>query len=126
MSDYPDFYPEDMPPEDAEPADGCAFRLVNCNPPLKSCFEATIEENSKRKARKPTDREMLYGTSLFRKAEEACKKRDLFKPLRNKKLSTGMLIDEDGVMKKTAGPHHITVWFKTNSTPHERFKCIED
>lgn len=126
MSDYPDYYPDDMPPEDADPASGMAFRLVNSNPPIKTCFSSTIEENPGREAKKPTDREMLYGSSLFTQAREALKKKRLFKPLRQKILSTGALIEEDGVMKKTGGPHHITVWFKADADTHTRFECIEE
>lgn len=126
MSDYPCYYPDDMPPEDASPASGIAFRLVNENPPIKSCFSSTIEENPGREARKPTDREMLYGSSLFTQAKEALKKKKLFKPLRQKMLSTGPLIEDDGVMKKTGGQHHITVWFKNDSEPYTRFVCIEE
>ncbi|HHX8321780.1 TPA: hypothetical protein ACVOYR_000452 [Vibrio alginolyticus] len=126
MSDYPDYYPDDMPPKDAIAASGTAFRLVNSNPPVKTCFSSTLEENPGRKAKKPTDREMLYGSSLFTQKKEALKKKKLFKPLRQKLLSTGALIEDDGVMKETGGHHHVTVWFKTDSEPHTRFECIEE
>ncbi|MBY7969338.1 hypothetical protein KW445_06695 [Vibrio fluvialis] len=126
MSDYPDFFPEDIPPQDAIPTQGDAYRLVNCNPPSRDCFCSTIEEYPGRKAKRPTDTEMLYGASLFTEAAEATKKKQLFKPLRNKMLCAGRLIEEDGMMKKTGGPHHITVWFKNNADPHNRFTCIEE
>ncbi|MFB9154456.1 hypothetical protein ACFFUS_14085 [Vibrio gallaecicus] len=126
MCDYPDFYPEDMPPENAIDANGEAYRLVDNNPPQKVDFRSTIEENPKRAAKKPSDREMLYGASLFTRQEEALKKKKLFKPLRNKTLSAGHLSSDDGMMKKTGGPCHITVWFKKEALPHERFECIEE
>ncbi|WP_027250924.1 hypothetical protein [Photobacterium halotolerans] len=128
MSDYPSFYPEDIPPEDAEPAEGLAFRLVMQNPPTKKCFQSSYEENPNRAARTPQTREMLYGTSLFRDKDVALTKRRLYKALRSKLLSTGVLDEEHGVMKKTGKEedNHITVWFKDEAQPQERFECIEE
>lgn len=126
MSDYPDYYPDDIPPEDASPANGSAFRFVENDPPTKHCFDSSYAENPNRKLREPSDRVCFYGTSLYTDSDEAKKIKQLFRPLRKKKLSIGTLVEEDGVMKKTRGPHHITVWFKVDSTPHVRFECIEE
>ncbi|MBE3861508.1 hypothetical protein HJ170_18245 [Vibrio parahaemolyticus] len=89
MSDYPDYYPDDMPPKDAIAASGTAFRLVNSNPPVKTCFSSTLEENPGRKAKKPTDREMLYGSSLFTQKKRSAQKEEFVQTSSTKAIVNG-------------------------------------
>ena len=45
---WANFYPENCPPEEAEPASGTFYRLVRHNPPRAEDFKSVFEENPKR------------------------------------------------------------------------------
>jgi hypothetical protein len=118
---WPSFFPANVPPEEATPADGYAFRMVKNIPPSESDFISTFEEYPGREA--PTDDKtgMFYGTSFFRRLECVKKKRDRYKPFRNRQIVTGTLENRHGVQLSTGAPSHLTVWIYQESHIHLDF-----
>jgi hypothetical protein len=114
--EWPEFFPSDVPPKEASPASGSAFRLVKSLPPSESDFLSTIEESSDRTfGDDPLG--MRYGTSFFRKLECIKAKQKRFKPLRNRYIAIGTLKSEHGVQLPTTsqGNSHLTVWLYPKS-----------
>jgi hypothetical protein len=118
---WPTFFPLDVPPEKATPADGEAFRMVKSIPPSESDFVSTFEENPSREA--PIDDKigMFYGTSFFRQLECIKKKRARYKPFRNRHIVAGTLENKHGVQLSTGEPSHLTVWRYQGSHIHLDF-----
>lgn len=122
---WPDFYPEDTPPDDAIEAKGEAYRLVDNSPPTKADFRSMYEENPVRcKPFSLADFKLACGTSHFTEKEDIKTVRSLFKPFRNKKIAKGKLNQELGVMLDTRDKSHLTVWYRVDSSPHEHFAIL--
>lgn len=121
VSEWPSFFPKDVPPADAVDAEGRAFRLVRGIPSAPGDFLSTFEENP---GREHGDHFwMACGASLHTKLEGSQKTRQRYKPLRERRIAVGVLNAEHGKMKPTPGfhPSHITVWFRVGATPHLSF-----
>jgi|ERR1043165_2887373 hypothetical protein len=103
--DFPDNWPEDCPPEDADAADGQVFRLVKSNPHTASDFLSHHELGTLPKA-PPC---LRCGLSLFRTREDAEHQHRAY-PKLGKFIATGMLKAEHGKAKLTQGrqPTHTT------------------
>ena len=109
--EWPEFFPPDVPPKEAIPASGSAFRLVKNLPPSESDFMSTIEESPDR----TFDNDMIgmcYGTSFFRKLECIKAKQKRYKSFRNRSIVVGTLTSKHGVQLSTPsqGNSHLTVW----------------
>jgi hypothetical protein len=109
--EWPEFFPSDVPPKEAIPASGSAFRLVKSLPPSESDFMSTIEEYPDRIFENDAIGKR-YGTSFYRKLECINITRRRFKPLRNRPIAIGTLNSEHGVQLSTPsqGNSHLTVW----------------
>jgi len=123
---WPDYFPSDVPPDEAQPAGGEAFRLVSAIPPTKDDFKSTYEENRKRKHQEFWK---ACGSSLYTDLEGAMVTRERYKHLREtKKIAVGRLTPDMGMMLSTPNPitnAHLTVWFRLNALPHLAFTAAQ-
>lgn len=123
QDDWPDFFPEGVPPDKALPAHGGAFRLVKNIPPSDSDFLSTFEEYPTRAVNNDTIG-MVFGVSFHRNLECSVRTRKRYKPLRDRYIVVGTLKKEHGVCLATptnCGPSHLTVWRWKRSQIHSDF-----
>jgi hypothetical protein len=120
--EWPDFFPHDVPPGEACPAQGSAFRLVKVIPPAESDFLSTFEETPDR----------MYGDSFwkacgisfFRHLGCINRTRKRYKPLRQRLIAVGVLKEQHGVQMATPnkeGGSHFTVWKPKDALIHPDF-----
>lgn len=118
---WPDNFPGNVPPSDAKETTGIVFRFSSNLPPINADFKQYREEDINL-GKIFTGENLItsYGASVFSQIEQAKKTKNRFKNrLSDKIIVTGTLIPELGLMLKTYGPHHHTIWFQKDSTPHE-------
>lgn len=124
--DWPDFFPEGIPPDEAIEASGAMFRLVDDCPPTESDFASSIEENPSREFGDKLWQ--AFGVSMYKDQIEAEKTRARYAPLRSKKIARGELSGKQGVKmhtpSRTSKSHH-TIWLVKESNVHSAFECIE-
>ena len=65
---WPDFYPADCPPAEAESASGTVYRLVKHDPARAEDFKSVFEENLRGVKEKQTVN--LYGLSVHRDSQD--------------------------------------------------------
>lgn len=124
---WPDYFPENVPPAEAKPAAGRSYRLVNQIPPTPEDFQSTYEDDRARDFG-----EMFWmacGTSLYTNVQDSIKVRARYKALRKKLVAVGDLSPPMGMMQATpsrAAATHLTVWFCTTATPHESFVAASE
>lgn len=121
-SEWPDFFPEGVPPDNATPAEGDAFRLVVSIPPSDSDFLSSIEDQPNRNF-KDDQMWMACGVSFHRQLECSRRTRDRYRPLRNRRIAKGTLKSEHGVQLSTSGGggSHFTVWRRNGLFIHPDF-----
>lgn len=118
--DWPDNFPDGVPPADALPADGVLYRLVRELPPTPEDFRQTRHDYPEREF--PPDREVdSYGTSFHRTAKASRRTRMRYKGLRDRVVAEGKMSPADGKQKDTGGPDHVTVWLCQSAAAHLRF-----
>jgi hypothetical protein len=121
-SEWPEYYPGDIPPPEAKNASGTAFRLVKSIPPQATDFRSTYEEDIQRNGRPRTTKSpSLYGTSLHLNAKASAATRERFPPLRGRRIACGTLDPSHGRMSEVDASAHFTVWFRAAATPHLAF-----
>ena len=120
MKEWPDYFPDGVPPPDSVETDGTAFRLVENFPPVRLDFQSNYEEKPKDYGAKLW---MACGASMFTDIEGAIKARNRFPRLRKKMIAVGEMVSDLGKMKNTPSVNshksHITVWFRLNSEPEK-------
>ena len=116
---WPDYFPEQCPPAEARQDTLLVYRLVEGSPPTERDFQPTIVESPHRQF--PPDKLcMASGVSVFKNPADARRKREKYKPLREKKIARGTIQPEDGFVLETGEQSHVTWWLQT-TTPHARF-----
>jgi len=125
MADWPEYFPENTPPSQAVVTEGLSFRLVDNHPPRREDFRSTYEEYPKRKF---SNSALISacGTSQFRVLKDILKKRELFPPLRSKKVAKGVLEPSLGMTMETFEPTHHTVWYLTSAQPQTIFEVLKE
>jgi hypothetical protein len=118
---WPNFFPTDVPPKEATPANGYAFRIVKNIPPSESDFVCTLKEYPNRKASTDDKTILLYGTSFSRQLECIKKTRDRYGALRDRHIVAGTLENRHGFQLSTGGQSHLTVWIYQESHIHLDF-----
>ena len=114
---WPAFFPPGVPPADATPATGIAFRLVRALPPLADDFRATVEEFPER-LYEGEDRVNACATSFHTHIEASQRTRKRYKGLRERRIARGLLVADLGAQKLTGGAAHLRVWLFVEATPH--------
>ena len=114
---WPDFFPDSIPPDCAKPANGVVFRLVDTIPPLASDFMMTREEHPTRSY--VTDQEIArsYGVSFFTKKATIQEKKRMYRPLAEKVIATGELNIKLGKISSESSHKHVTLWKCIGSQP---------
>lgn len=114
---WPNDYPEGIPPKNATPAKGEAFRLVDKFPPDENDFLMSKEE-PRYKGKKNYDIP-YYSVSFSSDYKSILETRSNYpQALKDKKVATGKLVPKLG---KISGPNkrnHIHLWKCLNSKPH--------
>jgi len=117
-------FPEQCPPLDARKDKLEVFRLVSNSPPTADDFLPTIKESPHRNF---SDENMCIacGVSVFKNIDDILRRREDFKPLKDKKVAYGTIMPDDGVVKETGKPSHITWWLQTKE-PHKTFSEVKN
>ncbi|MBE0508900.1 MAG: hypothetical protein IBX50_19625 [Marinospirillum sp.] len=124
MAGFPDNWPQNCPPIEAEDADGVVYRVCSQNPPSQRDFQSH-EELGKRSSGDPC---MRRGLSVFRDLAEARHLTVLF-PKLGSKVFRGDLSQEQGKVKHTPArqrPSHTTWWPYEGIERAASFKLIEE
>ncbi|MCV7252797.1 hypothetical protein H7J86_11535 [Mycobacterium hackensackense] len=123
---WPEHFPESCPPEDAEPALGSFYRLVDV-PSSEEDFLSHLElkQLGIRNFRKFTDECVAAGLSVYSKVEDIYELQNLFPKMQSKAIAHGELTG-DGVIKPTPtrGNSHHTWWLPLESEPQTYFTSV--
>ena len=128
---WPDFYPENCPPAEAEPASGFVYRLVKHDPARAEDFKSVFEENPKRfthismvKRCGLSVQKDLQDSEQLEQLERLKKRSRIYK---NRQIAKGSLNATLGMMQhtpsKTYKSHH-TWWVPVEAKPWTVFNII--
>lgn len=129
-SSFPDYYPKNVPPDNAIDANGVFFRLVKNDPASLHCFDDMYTENPKRLKRFTGIKlKCCYGTSLYSDEKSVLNAFEKFpEGVGTRHVAKGELNPSDGKMLKTGAPDttHYTLWFVKDHQVHKKFSCIKE
>jgi len=117
---WPDNFSDDIPPEDAVPAAGLVYRLVDSIPPTEKDF---LPYNIEKPSYEPPDdrcRIRSFGISTWSKKSKIVKAREKYpaaEQFGNKLIASGDLVAELGVIQRSRSGH-VTLWKQVGSKPH--------
>ena len=123
---YPDYFPDECPPKDAQPAAGDVYRVVKQNPPNSKDFIPL-------RAKKSGDFEdecKACGLSVFKNFEDAVDMKNRERGMKNRLIAKGTLGPHLGKIKHTPssqpyGKSHHTWWVPTEAEPWNVFHVIQ-
>ena len=128
---WPNYFPDDCPPEDAKEKNICVYRLVNHNPPTSEDFLSTYELQP---GRRFNNLSLACGISCYTDYEQAVQQNELLskstyfirKNLPKMKLAKGHTDPRCGVVKETPAsfPSHVTYWLRKNVSVEHHFEVI--
>ena len=125
---WPDYFPDDCPPQDAQPATGEVYRLVKKNLPESKDF---IPLREKKTSEDFDEREcQVCGLSVFRSFEDAVKMKNRERGMKNRLIAKGTLSPHLGKIKRTPsskpyGQSHHTWWVPTEVEPWSVFHVVQ-
>ena len=123
--EWPNFYPENCPPAEAEPAFGTVYRLVQHDPALAEDFRSTWEECPGR-FEEPTI--INSGVSIYTDPQDIERLKNRYKKKFSKyKMAEGELNPTLGVIQHTPsslGKSHHTWWVPVRAEPWNVFNII--
>ncbi|MBH3136416.1 hypothetical protein I5M99_06185 [Serratia marcescens] len=125
-NEYPNYFPENVPPKEAKDAEGEFFRIVKSNPPQQGCFLSMYKEKPNRlKKFSGLKLKCCYGVSVYTEESAVVNAFDKFPEGTGQRyVAKGTVCAENGKMMKTfSDPFHHTLWLKLNSQIHEVFSC---
>ena len=120
---FPDTWPANCPPADADDAQGDVFRLVKHNPPLADDTASHMETG-----KLPTAPACLRcGLSVFREMRDAVHQRQLL-PKLGRFIAQAELVAEHGKTELTKGtqPTHTTWWAYEGVNRHRLFSVVQE
>lgn len=126
---WPDYYPENCPPETAEPASGTVYRLVQNDPPQAEDFQSSWEEFP---GRFPEPTIINSGVSVYTDPQDIDRLFERLKNrighLRNRKTARGELNPMLGMIQNTPSHEksHHTWWIPIGTEPWLVFKVISE
>ncbi len=120
---FPEDWPTDCPPPDAEEASGDVYRIVRDDPPASADF-ATHWETGRLPKAPPC---LRLGLSVFRDVREARHQRCLF-PKLGSMIARASLTSDHGLTKLTHGsqPTHTTWWAYEGVHRASLFAVVEE
>ena len=124
MSEWPDFYPANCPPEDAAEASGDVFHLVTDKPMPQSDLYDTAYHRGAFSGQNECIRVSL---SCHREEEDSRELRAAVPRLSDRKVARARLVPEYGKLKQTSTPSHHSLWIRDEhyEDAHEWFEVIE-
>lgn len=122
---WPDDFVEGIvPPDDSIEATGAAYRLVKNQVP---CADDFVGHNKEPHIKTPPSTPSDYGTSMYRELHGIKSLQKAFRPLRKKRIATGVLIPVHGQMSLKADEHtHFETWLRLNTGIELHFKVLEE
>lgn len=115
---WPDYFPDDCPPNSAQPPPGQVYRFINSDSPQPEDFHSWREQHLDQSCPKGVTECQACGLSVFTTREGVCiaLRRKPF--LRRKQIAIGQLTTENGVLlhtpSKGTGDNHHTWWIPIN------------
>ena len=124
---YPDYFPDDCPPEDAQPATGDVYRVVKQNPPNSRDFIPFREKQSRDFGK---DECKACGLSVFINFEDAVDMKNRRGGMKNRLIAKGTLNPDLGKIKHTPsnepyGESHHTWWVPAEAEPWNAFHVVQ-
>ena len=125
---WPDLYPENCPPAEAEPVSGTFYRLVRHNPARAEDFKSVFEENPKRFNYIPTIENC--GLSVQKDPQDSERLERLKKRARkykNRQIAEGNLNPTLGMIQHTPSKKyksHHTWWVPVEAKPWTVFNIM--
>lgn len=124
-----DFYPDDCPPDDAEPASGIVYRLVRHDPPEAEDFETLYEERPIFFENKQNDFICKgCGVSVCRDFEDIKRLQRSSGKMRKRKVAEGTVHSKHGMILHTPSAlykSHHTWWIPIGVTPWLVFNVFQ-
>lgn len=128
--EWPDFYPANCPPVEAEPASGTVYRLVQNNPPRAKDFRTPFEENPGRFNNKPTIKNC--GLSVHTDMQDSERLHEVTKMIprfKNSQIAEGELNPTLGLIQHTPSSKyksHHSWWVPIGTEPWVVFKIMSE
>ena len=123
---WPDYFPNDCPPEDAQAATGDVYRLVKQNPPEARDFIPLREKTGKDFGEQECQ---ACGLSVFRSFDDAVGVKNRGRGMGNRLIAKGSLSRHLGKVKQTPsrafGQSHNTWWVPTEVEPWSVFHVVQ-
>ena len=121
---WPDFYPENCPPAEAEPASGTVYRLVKHDPARAEDFKSVFEENPRGAIKKKTVK--IYGLSVHRDLSDSERLKKRSKKFKNRQIAKGSLNPTLGMIQHTPSieESHHTWWVPVEAKPWTVFNIM--
>lgn len=122
MSEWPDFFPENCPPEDAGDVDGAVYRFVKKKDPRPADFVSHLERGLR-----PEMPECLRaGLSCSIDLEHMKQVKESVPYRKRQTIAACSMKPEHGKIKQTLKPPHHTLWARRTVLPqlHELFKAV--
>ena len=126
--EWPNFYPANCPPAEAEPASGTVYRLVNHDPAQEEDFKTPFEENPKRFNNKADIKNCGLSVHTDIQDSEQLKKAMKMVPrFKNSQIAEGELNPTLGLIQYTPSSEyrsHHSWWVPIGAEPWVVFKII--
>ena len=121
---WPDFYPENCPPAEAEPASGTVYRLVKHDPARAEDFKSVFEENPRGAIKKKTVK--IYGLSVHRDLSDSERLKKRSKKFKNRQIAKGSFNPTLGMIQHTLSieESHHTWWVPVEAKPWTVFNIM--
>ena len=125
---WPEFFPDNCPPAEAEPASGTFYRLVRHNPPRAEDFKSAFEENPKLFTHIPMVKRC--GLSVHKDPQDSERLRERLKnrarKFKNRQIAEGTLNPTLGMIKHTPSleQSHHSWWIPVEAKPWTVFNII--
>ena len=123
--EWPDFYPANCPPVEAEPASGTVYRLVRNNPPRMEDFRTPFEENPGRFNNKPSIKNCgLSVHTDMQDSEQLQKMTKMIPRFKNSQIAEGELNPTLGLIQHTPSSKyksHHSWWVPVGTEPLDCF-----
>lgn len=128
--EWPDFYPANCPPAEAEPASGIVYRLVRHDPAQAEDFKTPFEENPRRFNNKPSIKNC--GLSIHTDMQDSEQLKTVMKMVprfRDTQIAGGKLNPTLGLIHHTPSPKyksHHSWWVPVGAEPWVVFKIVSE
>lgn len=124
---WPDYFPDDCPPQDAQPVTGEVYRLVKKDPPESRDF---IPFREKKPSEDFGEKEcQACGLSVLKNIEDAVRMKSRARGMEKRLVAKGTLSPHLGRIKRTPsrrfGRSHHTWWVPTEVQPWRIFHVVQ-